>query len=238
MIPIVNDKYQYIIYYCPKSACSFIRKLFYDLHHTESPTPIEHEYHNLNVYFPYVKSKEPQYKNYKKIIIVRNPYDRVLSMYYNKVLVNPLDNKDYRKFISKDCETFTKFITKLQKYTDATLDIHFRNQMFNPHKLLAPDYIIYTDNFEPLINLFRIIFFVDPIKLNYVLFYFATNKKINFTNYVDYKKDMSSTNLVKHTNKYPCLQNMMSPHIERLIYNKYKLDFDTLKFPRYYNKNK
>ncbi len=239
MIPIVNDKYKYIIYYCPKSACSFIRKLFYELHKDEAVNKeIKLEHHMLNMYFPYYKQKERMYRRYTKIILVRDPYSRVLSMYYNKIVLLPHGDK-LKEFIP-GCETFTKFLQKLNNNNnnkDCDVDIHLRNQCYNPHNYLEPDHVINIDQFDKLLALFKIIFKQDKLKYDKVVQYFKDNTKLNMTNYLDYKSDTTNVDIFKmSTLPLPVLSNMMTPITEQLIYDRYRQDFQKYKFKRYYGK--
>jgi hypothetical protein len=233
MIPIVNDTYKYIIYYAPKSACSFIRKLFYDLHRTEKKVPIKSEFHNIVGYFPYLKKHEHKYKNYIRVMVARNPYERALSMYYCLVFANAPKTQQILDFI-KNCESFTKFLTKIQNFRDADLNMHFRNQMYNPHNYLLPNHIVFTDDLKPLVRIFKTIFAKDEAKYNYVVSYIEKDVRLNKQTYLDYGKDMSTVNLYElPTLIYPSFNNMLNKTTEQLIYNKYKLDFDALKIKRY-----
>ena len=121
-ICLKNDDDKYIIQTFRKAGCSTIRNLFYNLYgETANETERQRErvlghppnrnldYH-YNDYF-YIFRKDifnKKYKDYYKISIVRNSYERVVSMYFNRFLnVHFPNNGDNSKLKP---ETFDEFL--------------------------------------------------------------------------------------------------------------------------------
>lgn len=100
MIPVVSNKYRYIFFYNPKSACSVARKLFLDLHRDELSAEQtaglnalreanQDEWHTVNTLFPYVDGTD--YSDYFKFTLVRHPATRIVSAYLNRVVLQQSD---------------------------------------------------------------------------------------------------------------------------------------------------
>ncbi|GHA07067.1 hypothetical protein GCM10008090_15990 [Arenicella chitinivorans] len=85
MIPVVNDKYKYILLYSAKSGCTSLRMLYLDVHHdelSEAQRAQLDDYHNLHEVQPYVDGKD--YSEYFTYTITRNPYLRIVSAYLDQ----------------------------------------------------------------------------------------------------------------------------------------------------------
>ncbi len=73
-----SQKYNYTMYYSPKSACTFIRRLLFELHKDEISDYHKDDWiHDINLKLPEIETDH----NY---IFARNPYHRCVSMYINK----------------------------------------------------------------------------------------------------------------------------------------------------------
>ncbi len=112
MIPVVSDKYKYVFFYNPKSACSVARKLFLDLHRDElDSTQLtllddlkeknQDQWHSLNQLFPYVEGRN--YDDYFKFTLVRHPAMRAVSAYLNRVVLKQTDQPKIAERLSHYC---------------------------------------------------------------------------------------------------------------------------------------
>lgn len=135
MIPIVNEKYQYILLYSAKAGCTSLRSLYLDIHQNElSQSQLERLdwYHNLNevqVFDPNV-----DYSNYFTYTITRNPYSRVVSAYLDQYVF--ARNAGVRKMM-EDCQpegsdpqNFIEFLQYLRRVPDHQRDTHFQSQSY------------------------------------------------------------------------------------------------------------
>ena len=97
-INLINDKYKYIIQIFEKSGCSTLKNLFLKIHFDEFS---EHDksiitslgdgafHHNKYEYISRddnILNRNWRAKNYYKFSVVRNSYERVVSMYFNRYL--------------------------------------------------------------------------------------------------------------------------------------------------------
>jgi hypothetical protein len=79
---IQSPKYNYSIKYHAKSACTLVRRLFLELHGdeiSEEERNKMNQWHDIHLFFP-VKNIPT-----KTLNIVRNPYERVVSIFVNKI---------------------------------------------------------------------------------------------------------------------------------------------------------
>lgn len=111
MIPIVNDKYRYIFFYNPKSACSVARKLFLDLHKDElteqhhaliaelNATGNNDDWSIVHKLFPFDIKKD--YQDYYKVTLVRHPLTRFVSGYLNRIVMFQTGRDDLKQFVEQ-----------------------------------------------------------------------------------------------------------------------------------------
>lgn len=94
--------------------------------------------------------KHASYKDdYYKIAVVRNPWDRVASLYTNKII----DQKDVKPNLSKlelyHKMPFDEFIQKLCKHRDSErLDKHLKSQYLTVFRDGEPDFIARTETLK------------------------------------------------------------------------------------------
>jgi len=139
MIPIVNDKYRYILLYSAKVACTSLRKLYLELHMDElSDEQRNHlrAYHNVNEVQRYDLDKD--YSGYTTFAITRNPYARIISAFLDQFVY--AQNSGVRKMLSesppdKMPNNFLEFLQYLANVPDKDRDSHFRTQSFLPFTL-------------------------------------------------------------------------------------------------------
>jgi len=116
MVPLVSDRYKYILFYNPKSACSVARQLFLRLHKDELSDiqraeldslkeANQDEWHNVNTMFPLrINNKAgveefEKYSDYYKFTLVRHPITRFISAYLNRIVLQQTDLDKIRRFL-------------------------------------------------------------------------------------------------------------------------------------------
>lgn len=160
-------------------------------------------------------------KDYINVIIVRNPYDRVVSMFMDKFIYPP---GNIQKFFSTEDITFNiflKFLKKEQETYFYKCNNHFIPQSLSREKIKF-DYIIKLESFQDdMLN-----FINNEIDRNYK--YDFTTKAGNF------KSIYNDTNNEDHSNL--CLtklrtmnsinkKSFLNSKNKEIIYNLYKNDF-------------
>lgn len=138
MIPIVNDKYKYIVLYSAKAGCTSLRKLYLDVHGDElSETQLQKldKYHNLNEVHLFDPSAD--YSDYLTYAITRNPYSRAVSAYLDQYVY--ARNAGVRKMLEDhppqngEPQNFIDFLHYLKTVPDALRDSHFQSQAYFGH---------------------------------------------------------------------------------------------------------
>lgn len=83
---LYSSKFKYLAYFCAKSGCSSLRNFFVETHKKELPEKAQKEVtiHNANVHF--CPPDDLDTSKMKKMVLVRNPYTRAVSMYMNKFI--------------------------------------------------------------------------------------------------------------------------------------------------------
>lgn len=127
-----SKKYNYLIRWNGKSGCSYFRQLFLYLHESELKEKPRNKWHDIHMDFPL--TQEVDLKNVTKLVLVRNPYTRVVSMFCNKYCGGEGHNLLSKKIKLKKC-TFKNFVYKLKELKDINklnyYDIHIREQAYN-----------------------------------------------------------------------------------------------------------
>lgn len=151
----VSHKHEFIYYSIPKAACTTLKSFIINVDDIERGPSV----HTTDI--PVLSSSEsrsPLYKNYFHFTFVRNPYDRLLSCYMDKVscpassdLTDPVFiNGEYREFLNKygnlgfkkmSFGDFVRFVTKI---SDKHCDPHFASQ----HSLLNLDSLDFIGRLE------------------------------------------------------------------------------------------
>lgn len=145
MVPLVSNKYRYIFFYNPKSACSVARKLFLDLHRdelsdqqravlSELRNANQDEWHAVNQLFPIERDKD--YSSYTKFTLVRHPLTRFVSAYLNRVVMQQMDLTPITEALTNkygsDFEltySFNQFMDYFDSVDIKTIeDTHFQTQ--------------------------------------------------------------------------------------------------------------
>jgi len=139
MIPIVNDKYRYIVLYSAKVACTSLRKLYLELHSEElsdEQTLLLRSYHNVNEVQRYDPEKD--YSAYTTFAISRNPYARIISAYLDQFVYARNARVEQMLELAPPAtmpNNFVEFLRYLRDVPDKIRDTHFQSQAFLPFSL-------------------------------------------------------------------------------------------------------
>lgn len=185
MAELYSKKYNYVVKYYPKSGCSTLKFLFRECHSEEIP-----EKNKDSLRFSKFFKKIPNCKPIFSLIIVRNPYSRIVSTFTDKVCGR---HNHVGQKISLPKVTFFHFVHFLlrlhrQKKRFQKIDFHLIRQ---DHNYLKTDIIVKLENLKnELIKNYQNSQTQDlvPIIENSLV------NKVNVTN-----KDKSKTNFVGMT---------------------------------------
>ena len=212
MIPIVNDKYKYILLYSAKVACTSLRNLYIDVHRDEFTA---HHWEKIggnlgvNLAHPYQPDKD--YSKYYTCAITRNPYGRSVSAFLDQFVYakHVGIRKTLADFPPKNGtpSNFIEFLEYLRDVPDEARDSHFQSQSFfalsqgnvvtsknRPRRLLGiqkksslkVDYFgDMSDLSHHMESVFNRVFEKDDVKLEFALQQLGSAKKRNRSVYGD-----------------------------------------------------
>jgi hypothetical protein len=166
MTPLVSDKYRYILFYNPKSACSVARQVFLELHRTELPVEQQSklnalrdlnqdDWHDIHQLFPMLPNVD--YSGYFKFTLVRQPLMRFVSAYLNRIVLQQTDLDLIQKFFSlrhgtdyQPSFSFNEFVDYItESESGDILNKHFLSQSHTVGTIA--NYKLYTPN-QPFID--------------------------------------------------------------------------------------
>jgi len=222
---IQSPKYNYSIKYHAKSACTLVRQLFLELHSdeiSEEERKKMNQWHDIHLFFP-VKSRPT-----KTLNIVRNPYERIVSIFVNKICGGEPHNVLGKKLKIQQI-TFSEFILFMvqQKIKHgkffAFVDDHLVPQSVNYR---ITDIVINLDNIEeglkrnlPSEFTKKITEFFKNINDNKVF--------VNKSNYTDESFEFVGNKSYSIDDKgpWPSWKCFYNETLEDLVYFLYKDDF-------------
>jgi chondroitin 4-sulfotransferase 11 len=132
---ILCHRFQFIFFPVPKAASSSIRKVIAEM----EGLPSERDpHHGISFDLVWAKSLHA-YSDYRKFTVVRNPWDRLVSCFKDKVqerhngraeVLEGFEryNKILRTSLFYPTMTFAEFVNVIAKIPDAVADEHFRSQ--------------------------------------------------------------------------------------------------------------
>ena len=156
---VILHKYKVIYFDTPKVACSSIRYALADLLEIQvAPQVGIHARDSL----PHVDKKTlfEEYKDYFKFSFVRNPWDRLLSCYSEKIRDEKLNNNNFSNGVAnsigkhgvfRGSMSFEEFVDALSTIPDRRADPHLRSQyalLSNESGELFLDFIGRFENLE------------------------------------------------------------------------------------------
>jgi len=164
---IVIEIYKLIYFPIAKVACSSIKTTIAEILNLEIPSNEEYPIQVHNVEFPTAKCDQLStiYKDYLKFAFVRNPWDRLVSCYINK-MTKPINFENtyfkqgiYIDFIRygifKAGMNFKEFVKEVCKIPDEISDEHFRSQytfITDENETLIVDFIGKFENLQEDFN--------------------------------------------------------------------------------------
>lgn len=163
---IVLHKYKAIYFPVPKVACSSIKKFCADtLNMQIDGRDINEDIHYQH--FPCVKRDQLNkiYKDYFKFCFVRNPWDRLVSFYVNKICPGKKNEETMRKFFKqkrnqkwfKPGMSFDECVESVFSIPDEKADAHFVSQYIYLTDDVGNILVDFVGKFENFDNDFRYI---------------------------------------------------------------------------------
>ncbi|GHA19922.1 hypothetical protein GCM10008090_32130 [Arenicella chitinivorans] len=142
MTPLVSPRYNYALFYNPKSACSVARRLFVALHGDELPQAtqirlqalrdaMQDDWHDAGQLF--APPAEFDFSASYCATIVRHPYTRFVSAYLNRMVLNRTQFDDFASVLGiKDADATYSFAQVLRycavRGVESLEDTHFLPQ--------------------------------------------------------------------------------------------------------------
>lgn len=132
---IVSHKYKFIYFYIPKVASTTLKK---DLAKTLFHRDINERVH-MFCFDEVIDIQSGEYEDYFKFALVRNPWDRLLSCYSDKILHTNVTNDEFkngvfRRYVRRYKDLFymgmpfDEFIRVISNIPDEKAERHFRSQ--------------------------------------------------------------------------------------------------------------
>ncbi|QKF94758.1 carbohydrate sulfotransferase 8-10 [Fadolivirus algeromassiliense] len=226
---IINSKT--LIFWTPKCACTSLFNIIKEI------KKIKCERYGQEIFVNINNENIDCFNEYTKIILVRNPYDRVLSAYINKFICHPqfgkldkfeklenfakelvINNKN--TFYNNDTYvglSFNEFIEILKD--NHKLDVHWDKQKKLDN--IKFDYIVHVEDFEKEL---KEVFSKLEITTNFTI---PHENKTNYSNIS--KLDLSNIKSVDIINNYLDVINkdsLLNTSNKENIYTIYKDDFE------------
>lgn len=140
-----SRNYNYIIIWSAKSGCTYFRQLFLELHKEEINNKPKNLWHTLGNDFKVPENLD--FENVNKIILCRNPYYRVVSIFCNKYCGGKGHSLLPEKFKLDKC-TFREFVKKIETFKKKgvlnKIDVHISEQNYYKNN----SSIIKIENFD------------------------------------------------------------------------------------------
>lgn len=239
---LYSPKYNYVLHFIPKCACTFVRCMFLYMHHNEYDIEMKQifekiknnknmiEVHNL-ICDIHNKSRQDNLPNKgcPRFLIVRNPYSRAVSMYTDKYIGNSPCDKWGKEYLPKDL-TFNQFLSaikKLQDHLEDRSNSHFHIQMRRPPmNLKITTKIKLEDGKQPILDWYKYnIPSLDQSLINDAIDF--GNMFRNPSRYGDQEGDATNINFYKkpitHTK-----ESFLTTETKQKIFDIYEKDFKIL----------
>ena len=233
MIHLINHKYKYIILCYPKSGCTVLRLLHTYLNNyvkdRTKDSAFEDKHHFLPPPSDGIYKKE--YDSYYKVLVYRNPYERLCSIFYQKICGISSKNIIWKGKLMKQPKNINANINTFNKWLDMLIlniysgDMHFQPQTKTDFKY---DEIIEINNITSI--------FLKNKELNKLvnetLLKYDLNNKNSIEKYdLENFKDLSNYDFYEDNDKLltigkvPNYKYLLNEEIIRKINDNYKDDF-------------
>lgn len=231
MLILKSDKYKYIICTYPKSGCTVLRLLHLYLNKDDNEVldyKFEDKHHELDTNI--FNINDPIYDEYHKVVVYRNPYERLCSIFYQKICGVMSENiKFENKLIEQPCRltdtrsTFNKWVYIL--YKRKVKDMHFEPQSKHSFKF---DETLEISNIQEI--------FKQNKELNKLVNSLMEQHNINHRNSMHYYelpefRDLSNYDFFKDEDKLikefsvPHCKYLLTQEMKNIIKNNYRDDF-------------
>lgn len=165
-LTLINHKYKFVYFWNAKCACTTMKKWFLQTINIDVNGDV-HDFLRNSEYTVSKESLEGEYKNYFKFIVVRNPWNRLVSYYCNKN-INGIDLGNS----PLNC-SFNEFVNHIVKYEDKYMEHHIQPQTYGLDNIDF-DYVVKMENLEKDM---KIVCSILEIPIN--IFSFHNKTKIN-----------------------------------------------------------
>jgi len=212
---ILHEK-KLIIFWSPKCGCTTLKtiiSIYLNIYDSNKYEKI-HKNKELREFINVKKFESEIYKDYDIVMLVRNPYTRLVSGFINKYI-------DFEKYKNPDnCDSFLDFCNILSKYPNEIDKHHFEKQTTNKGwefylELGKPKikYVLDTSQVNDLKKILNLK--INDIKLN------KTDKIEKYDNKNLWSKSYDSLKKIKNYNYF----NFYNDDLKKLVYNIYEDDF-------------
>lgn len=147
---IILKRMKVICFCVPKCANTSIKRAFMQMLNRTGNPHGQGQFRTISKWTAAYK-----YRKFFKFAFVRNPYDRLVSCYQNKI-ADPRFHYPFARFGFHANTTFREFIETIVKYPDFLADQHFRSQAYElvitddvKEPWVVPDFIGKVENIGP-----------------------------------------------------------------------------------------
>ena len=231
---LYSKKFNYLMFYSAKSGCSTVRNLFLNLHGDELTKYPDDGIHSLPKYFPL----NIQDQNIPSIVVVRDPFQRAVSMFLDKYINNgPIMKKVMNIGVTNLENTFTYFLYLLKEIKNKKLLNSLDNHIEEESYLLPnnnPMHIVKLENFHNgILDAYACIFSNNDYNiLDNVSKHLNDKTKYNKTNYDLNMKENVSNHIFFKKENIPKYEYFYDETCMNLVVEIYKNDFEKFGYPK------